>query len=245
MKIRNIILPITGIAAVSCSNAGESQPNIIYVFPDQFRISSLAFWDSPEYEGAVNWKADPVHTPNLDRFADESIVLNSAVSTCPLSSPHRGILLTGMYPERNGVTLNCMALRPESTLDPDAVCISDVLDAAGYYCGYIGKLHAETPMKNDPANPGHYVSDRDPEWDAYTPPERRHGFRYWYSYGTFDVHKDPHYWDTEGRRHDPKEYSDRHETDKAIEFLRNEECRQAFLPDAGIQPAAQPLRMYG
>ena len=221
MKIRNIFLPLTGIAAVSCSNAGEELPNIIYVFPDQFRISSLAFWDSPEYEGAVNWKADPVQTPNLDSFADESLVLNSAVSTCPLSSPHRGMLLTGMYPERNGVTLNCMALRPESTLNPEATCISDVLDEAGYYCGYIGKLHAETPMKNDPANPGHYVSDRNPEWDAYTPPERRHGFRYWYSYGTFDVHKDPHYWDTEGVRHDPKEYSVKHETDKAIEFLRN------------------------
>ena len=221
MKIRNIILPLTGITAVSCGNAGEMRPNIIYVFPDQFRISSMAFWDSPGYEGAVNWKADPVLTPNLDRFADESLVLNSAVSTCPLSSPHRGMLLTGMYPERNGVTLNCMALRPESTLNPDATCISDVLSEAGYHCGYIGKLHAETPMKNDPANPGHYVSDRNPEWDAYTPPERRHGFRYWYSYGTFDVHKDPHYWDTEGVRHDPEEYSVRHETDKAIEFLRN------------------------
>ena len=77
-------------------------------------------------------------------------------------------------------------------------------------------------MKNEPANPGHYVSDRTPEWDAYTPPERRHGFSYWYSYGTFDVHKNPHYWNTDGVRHDPHEYSVKHETDKAIEFLRNE-----------------------
>lgn len=221
MNLKNIILPATGLAAISCCSTENAAPNIIYVFPDQFRISSLAFWDTPEYEGAVNWKADPVLTPNLDRFAGESVVLSGAVSTCPLSSPHRGMLLTGMYPEKNGVTLNCMALRPESTLDPEAECISDVLDEAGYFCGYIGKLHAETPMKNDPANPGHYVSDRNPEWDAYTPPERRHGFRYWYSYGTFDVHKNPHYWDTEGVRHDPHEYSVRHETDKAIEFLRN------------------------
>ena len=34
-----------------------------------------------------------------DRFAKESVVLTSAMSNCPLSSPHRGILLTGMYPE--------------------------------------------------------------------------------------------------------------------------------------------------
>lgn len=223
MDKKKYLIPFSGLALLACGNeVREQHPNIIYVFPDQFRNQSLGFWAEDEYSDCIGWQADPVRTPNLDRFAGESAVLYRAFSTCPLSSPYRGMFLTGMYPERNGVTLNCMAERPESTLNPDAVCISDVLAANGYSCGYIGKLHAETPMKNDPANPGHYVSDRTPEWDAYTPPERRHGFSYWYSYGTFDEHKNPHYWDTEGIRHDPHEYSVRHETDKAIEFLRNE-----------------------
>lgn len=222
MNRKKYLLPISGLALIACGNDGQDRPNVIYVFPDQFRCQSLGFWNEDEYSDYVGWQADPVRTPNLDSFADESLVLSKATSTCPLSSPYRGMFLTGMYPERSGVTLNCMALRPESTLNPEAVCISDVFAANGYSCGYIGKLHAETPMKNDPANPGHYVSDRTPEWDAYTPPERRHGFSYWYSYGTFDVHKNPHYWDTDGVRHDPHEYSVKHETDKAIEFLRNE-----------------------
>ena len=219
---KKYLIPVYGLALMACGNNVRERPNVIYVFPDQFRNCAMGFWADEEYSRYAGWLADPVHTPNLDRFADESLVLSNAVSTCPLSSPYRGMFLTGMYPERNGVTLNCMALRPESTLSPEAVCISDVFAEAGYSCGYIGKLHAETPMKNDPANPGHYVSDRNPEWDAYTPPERRHGFSYWYSYGTFDVHKNPHYWDTEGVRHDPHEFSVKHETDKAIEFLRNE-----------------------
>lgn len=181
----------------------------------------MAFWDEPDFAPYQGWRADPVQTPNLDRFAKESVVLSRAMSNCPLSSPYRGIFLTGMYPERSGITLNCMAERPQSSLREDAVCISDVLSENGYSCGYIGKLHADFPTPNDPANPGHYVSSRDPEWDAYTPAERRHGYSYWYSYGTFDVHKNPHYWDTDGVRHDPKEYSVKHETDKAIEFLRN------------------------
>lgn len=222
MDKKKYLIPFSGLALLACGNEVQEKPNIIYVFPDQFRNQSLGFWNDEEYSGHVRWQADPVRTPNLDGFADESLVLSRAMSTCPLSSPYRGMFLTGMYPERSGVTLNCMALRPESTLNPEAECISDVFAANGYSCGYIGKLHAETPMKNDPANPGHYVSDRNPEWDAYTPPERRHGFSYWYSYGTYDVHKDPHYWDTEGVRHDPHEYSVKHETDKAIEFLRNE-----------------------
>lgn len=220
-KIDRVILPLTTLALLGCEQAKDQRPNIIYVYPDQFRNQAMAFWNEPDYAEHIGWKADPVRTPRLDGFADESIVFSRAMSNCPLSSPYRGIFLTGMYPERNGITLNCMAERPQSSLREDATCISDVLDAAGYSCGYIGKLHADHPTPNDPANPGHYVSDRRPEWDAYTPVERRHGFTYWYSYGTFDEHKNPHYWDTEGVRHDPKVWSVGHETDKAIEFLRN------------------------
>ena len=221
MNMKKYMLPFSSLALAACGTTAQETPNIIYVFPDQFRNSAMAFWNEPEFAPYQGWKADPVQTPNLDRFARESVVLSRAMSNCPLSSPYRGIFLTGMYPERSGITLNCMAERPESSLREDAVCISDVLSENGYSCGYIGKLHADFPTPNDPANPGHYVSSRNPEWDAYTPAERRHGYTYWYSYGTFDEHKNPHYWDTEGVRHDPKEYSVRHETDKAIEFLRN------------------------
>ena len=219
--VNKFILPVSALALTGCIKAQEEKPNIIYIFPDQFRNQAMGFWNEPEYAEHIGWKADPVSTPRLDGFADESIVFSRAVSNCPLSSPYRGIFLSGMYPEQNGITLNCMAERPESSLREDAVCISDVLNANGYSCGYIGKLHADYPTPNDPANPGHYVSDRNPEWDAYTPAERRHGYTYWYSYGTFDEHKNPHYWDTEGVRHDPKVWSVGHETDKAIEFLRN------------------------
>ena len=219
--IKSILIPISTAALAGCGNVEEQKPNIIYVFPDQFRNQAMAFWNEPEFAAHVGWQADPVQTPRLDAFAHESVVLSRAMSNCPLSSPYRGIFLSGMYPERNGITLNCNAERPESSLREDAVCISDVLKAQGYSCGYIGKLHADHPTPNDPANPGHYVSDRRPEWDAYTPAERRHGFDFWYSYGTFDEHKNPHYWDTDGVRHDPHVWSVGHETDKAIEFLRN------------------------
>ena len=212
--MRKIFVPLSSLALIGCSEAQDERPNIIYVFPDQFRNQAMAFWNEPEYAAHVGWQADPVQTPRLDAFADESVVLSRAVSNCPLSSPYRGIFLTGMYPERNGITLNCNAERPESSLREEAICISDVLNAQGYSCGYIGKLHADHPTPNDPANPGHYVSDRRPEWDAYTPAEKRHGYTYWYSYGTFDEHKNPHYWDSEGVRHDPKIWSVGHETDK-------------------------------
>lgn len=245
MKQRNI-LPLVGAASVLClpSLVRAEQPNIVYVFPDQLRNCSLRFWNDAPYSAHTRCAADPTFTPAIDAFAAESVVLSEAYSTCPVSSPYRGMMLTGMFPERNGVTLNCMNERPESTLSPEAVCISDVLAAAGYDCAYIGKLHADYPTRNNPQRPGTYVVDGDEVWDAYTPPERRHGFNYWYSYGTFDVHKHPHYWDTEGNRHDIDEWSPKHEVDRAIAYLDNEEgvrdTSKPFLMMIGMNPPHAP-----
>lgn len=196
---------------------------MIYVFPDQMRNSAMGFWNEKPYAGRINVAPDPVITPNLDEFAKQSVVLTSAYSNCPLSSPHRGSLFTGFYPNKSGVTLNCNSTRPISSLRTDVTTISDVYSRNGYDCGYIGKYHMDFPTPNNPQNPGSYVEDKTPVWDAYTQPERRHGFNFWYSYGTFDVHKQPHYWDTQGSRHEIREWSPKHEADIAISYLKNAE----------------------
>lgn len=199
----------------------EPLPNVVYVFPDQMRNHAMGFWRESEYSNRINAKTDPVHTPSLNKFAGQSLVLSSAISNCPISSPHRGMLLTGMYTENSGVPLNCNSNRPKSYLRPDAITVSDVFRDSGYDCAYIGKLHVDYPLPNDPENPGNYVENKQPVWDAYTPPERRHGFNYWYSYGTFDVHKNPHYWDTEGKKHEIHEWSPIHEASVAIDYIKN------------------------
>ena len=66
----------------------SNHPNIVYVFPDQFRNCAMNFWNEKEFKQSINFKADPVHTPVLDQFAREAVVLTSAQSNCPLSSPH-------------------------------------------------------------------------------------------------------------------------------------------------------------
>lgn len=229
---------------INIAYGAENPPNVIYVFPDQYRNSAMEFWGEKGFSDKVRFRNDPVHTPNLNRFARESVVLTSAQSNCPVSSPHRGMLLTGMYPNRSGVPLNCHSDRPLSSLRVDAVCISDVFDKAGYDCAYFGKFHLDYPTPNDPEHPGNYVEDRNPAWDAYTPQKKRHGFNYWYSYGTFDEHKNPHYWDTNGRRHDPKEWSPIHEAGKAIDYLRNKENvrnpQKPFFMMVGMNPPHSP-----
>lgn len=246
----NFLLGGFGLFALQGCKAPQAEqtvrPNVIYVFPDQFRNQAMEFWGQEGFREKVNFRNDPVHTPRLNSFARESLVLSSAQSNCPLSSPHRGSLLTGMYPNKSGVPLNCHANRPISSLREDAVCVSDVFSGAGYDCAYFGKLHADFPTPNDPEHPGQYVEERVPAWDAYTPKERRHGFNYWYSYGTFDVHKNPHYWDTEGRRHDPHEWSPLHEAGKVVSYLKNEgnvrDPKKPFFIMVGMNPPHSPYR---
>lgn len=221
-------------------------PNIIYVFPDQFRNMAMGFWNEAGFKEAVNFRADPVYTPVLNNFAKESFVLSSAMSNCPLSSPHRGSLLTGMYPNKSGVSLNCNSNRPVSSLRTDAECVSDIFHQSGYDCAYFGKLHADFPTPDDPENPGYYVEKTRPAWDTYTPQNRRHGFNYWYSYGTYDVHKNPHYWDTEGKKHEPKEWSPLHEAKQVIAYLQNKEKQRdsdkPFFIMVGMNPPHSPYR---
>ncbi len=238
MKV--VLISTTALMGTVLVQAAD-RPNIVYVFPDQLRNHALEFWNDDDFSKYVRFKADPVHTPVLARFARESVVLSSAHSNCPLSSPHRGMMLTGMYPDGSGVPLNCNATRPISNLRQDAVAISDVFSAKGYDCAYIGKLHVDYPTRNNPQQPGTYVSDRNPEWDAYTPKERRHGFNFWYSYGTFDEHKRPHYWDTEGNRHEIREWSPKHEADVAIDYLKNKRDKsKPFFMVVSMNPPHSP-----
>ena len=250
MRLLYPIVGLTLIPLISCNESKQEPkqdfPNIVYVFPDQMRNHAMEFWGEESFSEAVNFKPDPVITPNLNEFARESAVFTNALSNCPLSGPHRGMLFTGMYPQDNGVSLNPNSLRPISSLREDVTAWSDVFSQENYSCGYIGKLHLDFPTPTDPENPGHYVENQKPVWDTYTPLERRHGFDYWYSYGTFDEHKNPHYWDKDGKKHEPKEWSPKHEADMAISYLKNDskqrDPNKPFFLVVSMNPPHSPYR---
>ena len=101
-------LPFTFAVGVFTQAFGQEQrPNLVYIFADQYRLNALSLWSNPAYRNVLSTVGDPVHTPNLDRLAKQGVVFSRACSTCPLSSPHRAMLMTGMFPEKNGVDTNC------------------------------------------------------------------------------------------------------------------------------------------
>lgn len=227
-----------GMALGACSSlphdaaTGKRPPNLLFVFPDEFRRQAVGCMGE-----------DPVLTPNLDRFAREGVVFTSAVSNRPVCSPYRASLLTGRYPFSTGVTTNCYTATTQYDvfLKESERCISDVLNDEGYSCGYIGKWHLETPHE-----PYLYPRKSGEAWDEYTPPgPRRHGFDFWHSYGCHDNHMKPHYWTGDAPRDayvEVDEWSPRHETDTAIEFIRNRGDKP-FALFVSMNPPHMPFEM--
>ncbi|MHC4592166.1 MAG: sulfatase family protein [Planctomycetota bacterium] len=201
-------LPAAGLFAQGEGN--QARPNLLFFFPDQHRQQAMGFLGQ-----------DPVLTPNIDRFAAQSMVFTTACSNQPICSPARASLLTGKYSFSHHVTANCNSAHNKYGiyLRDSERCLSDVLYEAGYNCGFIGKWHLDPP---EGPEVDHWSRGT---WDAYTPPgPRRHHFEFWYSYGCmFDFFR-PYFWAGDAER-DQKTIIDQwepeHEADVAIDYIRN------------------------
>ncbi|WP_291864861.1 sulfatase [Maribacter sp.] len=185
----------------------QVKPNLLFIFPDQLRNSSIG----------IN-KEDPVVTPHINKLAEEGITMSNAISNYPLCSPYRAMLMTGKLPYNNSVLTNSNSGRYKynNSWQKKDVSFSDVLVKNGYDAGYVGKLHLTSPPP---------IDGKDSLiWDAYTPKELRHGFNFWYSYGTFDIHNNPHYWINDAKEEEltyVNEWSPKHEADIIIDYIKN------------------------
>lgn len=107
------------------------QPNIILFFTDQHRLSGLGCYGPT-----------PCMTSNLDRMAELGNRFETAYTCCPLCSPARASVMTGLHPHGHGMLSNnfeygtCMAQLPDGPH-----LLPRRLAAAGYRCGYTGKWH--------------------------------------------------------------------------------------------------------
>ncbi len=109
-----------------------SKKNIIFICTDQHRVDTLSFY-----------KPDTIcKTPNLDRLAAESVIFDNAYTSCPVCTPARGSMQTGLYPSKTGMETNSFqtGCRTHEICDVPFL-LNHRLDSVGYNCGYTGKWH--------------------------------------------------------------------------------------------------------
>lgn len=191
-----ILLP-AGLASRAAGEESVKRPNVLMIVCDQMRRDATTVY------GGRN-----IPTPGLERMAREGMTFDNALSTCPLCTPYRGMLMTGRYGTHSGIVLNRVEVNTRQ------ICLGHVFRDAGYHTGYLGKWHLTAGnLKTIGRNPDH------PE---FVPPGAlRLGFDHWQAY---NIHEDfRNYWYYED---EPlKIYSDEYQTDaltsQAIQFMEN------------------------
>lgn len=132
--------------------ASVPRPNILFVLCDQLRARS-----APPHENQV-----PL--PAMERMLAEGVECRQALSTCPLCTPYRGMLLTGRHPQTTGMIVNFTSTRAGE------IGLGDAFARAGYRTGYVGKWHLHR---------GAFPSE---SLDFIPEGRARLGFEYWRAY---------------------------------------------------------------
>ncbi len=124
---------------------GRHPPNIIFILADDLGYGDLGCYGNQENR-----------TPHLDRMAGEGVRFTDFSVAWPACTPSRSAILTGRYPQRNGLydmirnqevnwkyqfTEHTYAVSPEMTLGLDTRenTIGQAMKSAGYATGVVGK----------------------------------------------------------------------------------------------------------
>jgi arylsulfatase A-like enzyme len=101
----------------------DSRPNIVFIMADDHAAHAIG-----AYGSHVN------RTPNIDRLAQQGMVLRNVFATNAVCTPSRASILTGQYSHINGVPVF-------NRFDSTRQTVARLLQAGGYHTGIVGKWH--------------------------------------------------------------------------------------------------------
>ncbi len=106
------------------------KPNVILILTDDQGSIDLNCY------GATDLK-----TPNLDKLAKNGVRFTQFYVGSSVCSPSRACILTGKTPQGAGLPSNAPSAKGKPGMPTDQVTIAEVLKAAGYRTGHVGKWH--------------------------------------------------------------------------------------------------------
>jgi len=104
-------------------------PNIVFILADDMGYGDFGFCNDGRSE-----------TPTIDHLASEGTCLVQHYAASPVCAPARASILTGRYPHRTGA-IDTLEGRGLDRIGLGERTIADLLGAAGYATGLVGKWH--------------------------------------------------------------------------------------------------------
>ena len=123
-----------------------SKPNILFIMSDDHAYQAISAYSDKL-----------IHTPNIDRIADEGVLFTNACVTNSICAPSRATILTGKHNHINGKIDN------GAPFDTNQVTFPQLFQKAGYQTAMFGKLHfGNNPKGVDDfmilPGQGHYIN---------------------------------------------------------------------------------------
>ncbi len=207
--MKNLILILTAFLIFTQCDTGK-KPNVVIIYTDdQGTLDARCFG------------AEDLYTPNLDALADDGILFTQAYAQT-VCCPSRAALLTGRHPQRSGIndwTQNDAHAKKKGINMPlSEITIAEVLRENGYTTGLFGKWHLGGAVENGPLEQGfdEFFGFRGGFIDNYT-----HYFLH--GMGFHDL------WSNKEEIFDRDNYFPKLMTEKAMEFIENNQDNPFFL----------------
>jgi choline-sulfatase len=111
----------------------QESPNLILFITDDHAQWALGCYGNRE-----------IHTPALDYLAGSGVLMRNAFTPCPVCSPARASLLTGLYPSQHGIHDYIDShIEEYDRIDRlgSTPTLASLLSAQGYTVGLVGKWH--------------------------------------------------------------------------------------------------------
>ena len=221
-----VLVGLSLVAFAAPASSSESRPNFIVVLADDLGYGDLGCYGN-----------EIVHTPHLDRFAEEGMRFTDCYAAAANCSPSRAGLMTGRTPWRVGIH-NWIPMLSPMHVQASEITVATLLRDAGYDTCHVGKWHLNGWF-NLPGQP--QPSD--------------HGFDHWFSVqnNALPNHRDPYNFVRNGIPVGTVEgYSAGIVTDEAITWLREgrQEGNPFFLfvcyhePHEPVATAERFTRLY-
>lgn len=128
--MKHIAIVLSLITVCLTAQAAERRPNVIVIYSDDQGTVDLGCYGSKDLE-----------TPHLDKLAARGVRFTQMYSPSAICSASRAGLLTGRFPARAGVPGNVPSLKGKPGMPTEEITIAEMMKAAGYATGHIGKWH--------------------------------------------------------------------------------------------------------